>query len=179
MTNFIPKSWGVSVPPFIQDTREQWPLDLDAWPGGVKVDTLKFGDYGLEGFSGIDYPRIIFERKSLADIVGSLTYGRERFMKEVEALRRFQFSCIVIEAERAQLDNEDYRGITSSESLRQTLFAIMVRTGVHVHWAGNRANAAQSVMGMGRQFLRGLVKDVQRLPKIGRREKGSRRVVEG
>jgi ERCC4-type nuclease len=57
------------------DTREQAPLDFSRWPGvTVEVGTLNAGDYSLRGLED----RFALERKSISDLVGSVTTGRER-----------------------------------------------------------------------------------------------------
>lgn len=56
--------------------------------------TLPSGDYSIEGFE----QKIAIERKSLEDLYGTLTRGRERFERELERLGEFEFSAVVIEA---------------------------------------------------------------------------------
>lgn len=57
------------------DTREQrpWTFSRDTTSEFV---TLTEGDYSFAGYSD----RVRIERKSLADLVGSITTGRERFL---------------------------------------------------------------------------------------------------
>ena len=75
------------------DTREQWPLDFSADVQTVR-GTLAVGDYSIEGLEDL----IVIERKSLNDLLGSITSGRERFVKELRQLRAFRFAALVIEA---------------------------------------------------------------------------------
>lgn len=63
---------------YIIDTREQLPLKIA--PDAIRAK-LNAGDYGLtpEFDCGV-----YIERKSLADFVGTLSMGHERFVKEIE-----------------------------------------------------------------------------------------------
>lgn len=83
-------------PVVLVDTREQTPLKITQYP--VEVVGLRTGDYGVRGFSDLTNPRFIIERKSLADLCGSLGKGRIRFMEEMERMREFTFRALVIEA---------------------------------------------------------------------------------
>lgn len=55
---------------------------------------LKSGDYSIEGMES----RIAIERKSLSDLYSTLTHGRERFERELERLRAYEYSEVVVEA---------------------------------------------------------------------------------
>lgn len=86
------------------DTREQLhygfaePLKC---PRGHKLcvqttrGTLPSGDYSLLGFESC----VAVERKSLADLYGTLGKGRARFARELGRLASYAFSCVVVEAE--------------------------------------------------------------------------------
>jgi ERCC4-type nuclease len=143
------------------DTREQLPLEITAYP--VEAATLPVGDYGVKGFSDWTNPKFIVERKSVADLVGSLTQGRERFMKEVELLRRFQFAAIVVEGAEGDVERGDYQSKATPQSILASLDAIIVRTNIHVFWCGTPAGAARKVEGLVRQFVRGIEKDYRKL----------------
>ena len=143
--------------PTIQiDTREQHPAPLSGFP--VEVVGLPVGDYGVRGFSDWDRPAFIIERKSLADLIASLTRGRARFMREVEKMRAFGFAALVIEAERRQVSLGQYRSQATPQSILASLDAIAVRAGVHVYWAGSPEGCARQIEGLVRQFVRGFEK---------------------
>lgn len=93
------------IPAIIVDTREQRPytfanIEADKRDGGgivpvaVRVGTLASGDYSLDGFED----RIAVERKSLADLYGTLGKGRERFERELARLDRMDAACVIVEA---------------------------------------------------------------------------------
>lgn len=88
------------------DTREQLPFAFDAIPadatagGGlwrVRTDRLALpsGDYSLDGYAAA----VAVERKSLADLFGTVGQGRERFVRELERLADMTFAAVVVEAE--------------------------------------------------------------------------------
>ena len=145
----------------IIDTREQRPLSIAAYP--TVCDTLPVGDYGIAGFSDWDNPAFIVERKSLGDLVASLTHGRERFMREVEKLRQFRFAAILVEAWQSHIENAEYATFTTPQSILASIAAIQVRAGVHVIWCGTPKGAADMLDRLVRQFVRGIQKDADRL----------------
>lgn len=88
------------------DTREQQPYTFagfraDKRDGGgpLVVDTetvgLSSGDYSLAGYAD----RIAVERKSLNDLFGTLSQGRDRFERELTRLDAMPFAAVVVEAD--------------------------------------------------------------------------------
>jgi hypothetical protein len=55
---------------------------------------LPTGDYSLEGYES----QIAVERKSLADLYGTISQGRDRFQRELERLDAMECAAVVIEA---------------------------------------------------------------------------------
>jgi ERCC4-type nuclease len=93
----------MNIAPFtiIIDTREQLPyqfrdIRIERCKAFVwkKIGTLKTGDYSIAGYEN----RVCVERKSLADLYGTLGSGRERFEREFERMQELDASLIVIEA---------------------------------------------------------------------------------
>ena len=80
------------------DTREQRP---PPFPAGVELvrATLAEADYTTPTL--VDTARI--ERKSPADLVASLTHGRERFEREADRLKKYPFRCVVVEGSAADV----------------------------------------------------------------------------
>ena len=64
-------------PTIIIDTREQRPLTFKHFPSVTAC--LSEGDYSILGYEG----RFTVERKSIADLVGSVTHDRARFEREL------------------------------------------------------------------------------------------------
>ena len=159
----IRKPTKILQPVVIIDTREQRPLEISGYP--VERGTLPVGDYGIKGFSDWTNPAFIVERKSLQDLYNSLIQGRERFFKEINKLRQFQFRALLIEAHRFEIESGAFHGGASPASLLASLDAIQVRVGLHINWAGDSIGAAIQLEGLVRQFIRGIEKDYDRLHK--------------
>lgn len=145
------------------DTREQRILPIEGY--ALETATLPVGDYGIDGFSDWNNPAFIVERKSLDDLIASLTTNRERFMRECEGLRRFRFAALVIEGTEDQIARRKYRSLARPNSILQSLAALQVRNGIHVIFAGDHDGAARTVERLIRQFARGIEKDHARLAK--------------
>ncbi len=145
----------------VVDTREQAPLDITDYP--TERATLPVGDYGIAGFSDWDNPAFIVERKSLDDLVGSLTTGRDRFIRECEKMRAFRFHALVIEAREEDVTCHRYQSAATPQSVLQTLCALQVRAGLHILWCADPDGAARAVERLVRQFVRGIEKDYRRL----------------
>jgi DNA excision repair protein ERCC-4 len=143
------------------DSREKRPLAIRAYP--TRVERLEVGDYGILGFSSWDNPQFVVERKSVPDLVQSLTGERERFWRECEKLRQFKFAGLVVEGREDDIRLHNYRGLANPQSILGSLAAIAVRCGIHVFWAGDPAGAAETVERLARVFLHGIEKDFQRL----------------
>jgi ERCC4-type nuclease len=148
-------------PVVLIDTREQAPLPIAAYP--TERATLPAGDYGVKGFSDWSRPAFICERKSLADLVKSLTQDRARFLKEVEKLRQFEFRALLIEAVRDEIEMKAYRGNATPASLLASVDALAVRYGLHLFWCVDAAGAARRLESLVKQFVGGVVKDYKRL----------------
>ena len=130
----------------IQDSREQAPYAFNAprYAGTVvEVGTLQTGDYSLHGLTD----RIALERKSLSDLCGTLTAGRERFKRECERGRGLEYFGLVIEASMRQrlvglLQNEmtdnnygllTLRGIQNARNKLNNMYAYLFRCSLTDH----------------------------------------------
>ena len=76
------------LPAIITDTREQQPLDV----GGTRAK-LNVGDYGLNVTRDVG---VYIERKSLADLIGTLSLGHERFLREMERAKEVGAYLIIL-----------------------------------------------------------------------------------
>jgi ERCC4-type nuclease len=81
------------------------------------------------------------ERKSEGDLFGVCGFGRERFEKELERLRQYEYRALVIECSASGI----YRGFDRSQIPGKTVLASVlawsVQFGVHVIFAGSRSMA--------------------------------------
>jgi ERCC4-type nuclease len=124
-------------PTIIVDTREQTPWVFS--PSVITTRaTLAFGDYSVLGLEG----RVAIERKSVADLCGSLTAGRLRFFRELEKLADYEFAAVFVEGDLPALMRGEYRSEASPQSIIGSCAAIAVDVGVHVCFLGSRAAAS-------------------------------------
>jgi len=151
----------IIIPTIIIDTREQLSLVFTGLPS--KRGKLECGDYGIDGFSDLGHRRFIAERKSLPDLVGTFGKGRERFLREVELLTRYEFRALVIEARQEEVEAEAYQSAIAPSSVFSTLDALAVRANLHVYWCRDAKGAATQVENLVRMFARGIEKDYNRL----------------
>jgi ERCC4-type nuclease len=106
---------AAAVAPFtvVIDTREQTPWDF----AGIKADGaageqggcvvvpatvagLTSGDYSVAGYE----TAFAIERKSKADLFGTMGQGRERFERELARLQEScTFACVIVEAEVSEI----------------------------------------------------------------------------
>jgi ERCC4-type nuclease len=133
------------------DSREQLPYTFAAWPE-VEVETgsLATGDYSLAGLAD----RAALERKSLDDLAGTLTAGRERFAAECQRGRGLDLFGLVIEGSLYDILSHRYQSRANPQSLIQTLAAWSVRYGFAVWFAGNRQGGELLVFSLLQKYLR-------------------------
>lgn len=133
----------------IIDTREQCPLDLTPYSCTTEAGTLYVGDYAPRGLESL----VAVERKSLPDLIGSLTSGRERFAHEMERARGLALA-VVIEGSMGQVRRHEYRSKTKPHAIFQSVLSWSMRYGVHFLWCDDAAGAAYHAYHWMRQFVR-------------------------
>ena len=120
----------------IVDTREQLPF---SFPGTATIrHGLRAGDYSVLGFED----QVAVERKSLADLYGTVGKGRDRFERELEKLAEMKHAAIVIESTWYDITrNPPERSEVHPRAVLASLEAWEQRYGVSVHAYGRRALA--------------------------------------
>jgi DNA excision repair protein ERCC-4 len=136
-------------PILLIDTREQTPFVFSEAVTCERV-TLPSGDYSIAGHSD----RIIFERKSLPDLVQCCTFERDRFMDQCRRLGEYERGAIVVESTVLDVAAKVYRGATSPRSIIGTVNAVWLDYGVPTFWFGNAELAARAVERMLVRFAR-------------------------
>lgn len=128
----------------VVDTREQTPLPFPEDVATVRA-CLQAGDYSVEGFED----RIAVERKSLGDLVGSLTRGRRRFMRAAARLAALEFRAVVVESDLPSILRGSYRSRAHPSSILGSLVSLQLGrsgedrvAGVPVVYAGDPHSAA-------------------------------------
>ncbi|MGA2451594.1 MAG: ERCC4 domain-containing protein [Polyangiaceae bacterium] len=127
---FLP--WTLAI-----DTREQIPWDFGPHVQTARV-TMAAGDYSIVGLE----TRIAIERKSLADYKGSITFGRERFKRELEILATYEAAFVIVEANLGDIYLDDRHSSVHPNSVFGTTVALTLDY-VPVLWAGSRPKAAE------------------------------------
>jgi ERCC4-type nuclease len=115
----------------VVDSREQYPYLFESHK--TIVQGLPIGDYGLLNFSDI-----AIERKSVDDLIGSLTKGRDRFEKELQKGSQIPYFALVIEASLSDLASGQYRSNVLPKSIVQSLLSWSVKYNTRVFFAGSR-----------------------------------------
>jgi ERCC4-type nuclease len=105
------------------DTREQLPLEFcHPYVEGTQRESLPVGDYAVRYKDG-HVPGIIFERKSIPDLFGSLSKGYKRFKRELMKAKQSNKELIIIIEGTTQniLDGTPYSQVDGLRILRTLL----------------------------------------------------------
>jgi DNA excision repair protein ERCC-4 len=139
---------GRNEPTAVIDTREQTPLDL----GGLAVirSGLVTGDYSLVGAEHL----FSVERKSLTDLAGCVTAGRDRFVRELIRLRGYRFRRLLIVGSRVDILKGSYHSKVEPAAVLASLAAWEIRFDVPVVHAASPEHAGEIVAGWIRAFSR-------------------------
>ena len=86
---------------------------------------------------------ITIERKTMEDLVSTLTVNRKTFIKECERMESFKRKIIVIESTLARLKSPYHHSDAHPNSVFGTLIAIQERFGVQVMFAATRELAEE------------------------------------
>jgi ERCC4-type nuclease len=135
------------APIIITDSREQQPLRFTRYPS--EIAGLTTGDYSVKGFES-DFA---VERKALDDLLHSITTERERFMREVDRLRGYDFARLLIVGTEAQVMARAYRSRMEPKSVLASLLGIEAR-GLPVAWARCPEVAANMVEAWAGYYVR-------------------------
>jgi ERCC4-type nuclease len=139
---WTPGAFGIGA-----DTREQilWSF-APSIP--VVVKKLDAGDYVLLGAEN----RCAIERKSLHDFIGSITWERDRFMRELEKLATYDFAAVIVEANVGDVHRRRYRARVEPAVILSTAASIGVRFGLPVFFCGDAHSSADFAVRCFRRF---------------------------
>ena len=142
------------------DSREQAPLvfPIDGICTETKLATLDVGDYQAEYTDGTR-PPVVFERKGLGDLFGTMTAGYARFKREMERAQEQGIRLILL-IEGTLTDV--YAGHTYSQfagsSCVQKLFTLWVKYDLYPVFCANRSEMSRYIIefyaGIGRNYKR-------------------------
>ena len=124
---------------YLVDSREQKPYAFK----GCDVETiaLKTGDYSVK-ILGMNYnTEIAIERKSLQDMIGSITQGRERFEKEMVRSLEIPHFYLIIEGSWDDIYSHNYISQIPPNSVINTILGWQIKYGYHIIIADNHRRA--------------------------------------
>lgn len=126
---------------FVIDSREQLPYSFNGYK--TVVQNLPIADYGL-----LNCPDCLVERKSIDDLIGSLTKGRDRFERELRKGSMAPYFALVIEASLSDLVNGKYQSQMLPKSAIQTLLSWSVKYNTHIFFCDNRQYAEKVTLSL-------------------------------
>ena len=137
----------------IEDTREQTPLDFTGHRGVESVRSgLKTGDYSVQGYED----KICFERKSVADLVGTLIGGHERFLREMDRMKDYEDKYILVEHTAGTVYRycERHGWEYKFDTIIQSLLAYAYHYRVRVKFCKNREDMAEYIVKKSREYVK-------------------------
>lgn len=125
------------------DTREQLPYNF-----GPDVPVVRramvTGDYSIDGFEEI----FAVERKSLEDLLKSITWDRARFKAEISRGNELGRFKVVIESDKQTVLNWDYQRNVHPNAVMGTLNEWARWNKVDFVWCGTRDRAQEATLDM-------------------------------
>jgi ERCC4-type nuclease len=128
----------------LADTREQ---TIPPFPAGIVVERrmMKEADYTTPAL--FDVARI--ERKSVSDFASTITWGRERFDREVQRLQALRWKAVVVEGEPHELFRAS---AVHPHSVLGTMASLLARWDCPVLFAVNPVGAGRLMAGLLRRW---------------------------
>jgi ERCC4-type nuclease len=128
------------------DSREQSYLEFPfEFVTEVKREKLIVGDYQAEYANGYR-PPLIFERKSINDLYGTLGKGYKRFKKEIIRAKENNIRLvIVIEGSMPKVAKGIKMSDMSGESIIRRLFTLFIKYDVYVVFCNTREEMASYI----------------------------------
>jgi ERCC4-type nuclease len=125
------------------DTREQTPLKFECETVTIKLD---FADYSCVLSDGYVVP-VVFERKSVADLYGTMAAGYSRFKNEIIRCQEAKFRMILlIEGSLTKVSKGIKHSQRNPESLLAQVFTLWVKYGIFPVFAKDPEEAAKYIL---------------------------------
>ena len=131
------------------DSREQRPYQFEI---PSQVGALKCGDYSILGLEDC----ISIERKSINDLVSSLTSERERFKRMLYRGKSLDHRALIVEASLADIINGNYYSDTNPKSVIESLVAFSIRYNLPVWLAGSREQGQRLTQSLLEKYSKGI-----------------------
>lgn len=138
-------------PCIVIDSREQMAWDFSPYIGDewtVATGTLTHADYSIQSLSDM----ISLERKSLQDIVMCCGSERDRFVRELLALRGYKCKAVIIEASMSEIDKGGWRGKVTPSQVTGSMASWMVKYNIPFICACNHELAAKTAFTILRKY---------------------------
>lgn len=131
----------------LQDTREQEPLLLEhPFITSIEKIALPVGDYGCRMENGYIVP-VIFERKSIGDLFGTLSKGYERFKREIQKAKDLDLTLIlIIEGTLTKVSKGFEHSKRDADGLIKQIFMLFVRYNLTPIFAKDRDEMARYII---------------------------------
>src|SRR5882724_9109751 len=123
----------------VQDSREKDPLKFKHFR--VIRSALVTGDYAIYRCERA----ATIEKKSVSDLVGSISFERERFEREMMRMKGYPFRRLVILGSKSEIEQHSYRSKMSPKAILHSLAAFEVRYDCPVCWFQSAEAAALQV----------------------------------
>ena len=130
----------------IIDSREQNPLEFThEFISGTRTEALPVGDYQAEFECG-ERPPVIFERKGLGDLFGTLGTGYKRFKRELQKAESLGVRLIIIvEGTYSKVEGGYKLTKRSGVSIIRCLFTLWWKYGVVPVFCKDREEMAKYI----------------------------------
>lgn len=125
------------APSIIIDSREQQPWKFENLP--TETGTLDTGDYSIRGLEHL----VAVERKSLPDLLACCGRHRDRFKRELQRLRGYEFRLLVVEADGAEIERGAWRSQLRPKHVMGSLAAWTAQYVLPVWLGGDHKAAAR------------------------------------
>jgi DNA excision repair protein ERCC-4 len=148
----------------VQDSREQLGYK-DLFKSPCIVGALDCGDYSCAGIEHL----MSIERKSLADLLGSLTSGRDRFEAELKRARSLHRFYILVECSPSDLLVPDFGKLSRAHP--QSIWGTICTWSTRYHpfiFGGNREASARLCEGLLLAYAKEFLKGSQALERAAR-----------
>lgn len=121
------------------DSREQKPLTFHfPFVEYVRCEKLDVGDYGCLFKDGTECSTY-FERKSMSDLFGTMTWGYERFRKEILRAKESNKNIIIlIESNILSIFKGTKHSKVDGISIFRKLMTLYIKYGLHFHCCNSR-----------------------------------------
>lgn len=126
---------------------------------------LKEGDYSV-ALDGAQPLPVRLERKSEGDLFGVCGFGRERFERELERLRQYDYRALVIESSASEILRGYDRSQIPGKTVLASVLAWSIQYGVHVIFAGSRSMARAISQRLLEQYAIDFVRKTEYVPPV-------------